>query len=173
MFKLLHKIDIRHIFTGHIDTFVDESTGAKLWSDFVLFYASPIVLSVVLYAQGVILSDTALDISTNALAILAGLLFNLLVLLHSLSWPKGTHPLQETAHRLSVQVYANIAYCIVSSLVALIAVIIAANTNSCSKSRLIISAVSAYLIAHFGLTMVMVLKRIYVVLQDDFSSRDE
>ena len=173
MFNLLQKIDLRHVFSGHVNTLVDEETGSKLWGDFLIFYGFPFVVSIILYVRGVILSDVALDVATNALAILAGLLFNLFVLLHSLSWPKKTHPMKDTGRRMAEQVYTNIAYCILVSLIALVALIISANSSSCSRVRLISSGVSVYLIVHFGLTMLMVLRRTYIIIQDDFSSKDK
>ena len=172
MLNLLQKIDLRHVLSGHVNTLVDEETGSKLWGDFLIFYGFPLVVGVTLYVRGVILSDGALDVATNALAILAGLLFNLFVVLHSLSWPKITHPMKETGRRLAGQVYANIAYCILISLIALVALTISANSSSCGRARLIFSSVSVYLIVHFGLTMLMVLRRTYIIIQDDFSSKD-
>ena len=172
MIALLHKIDLRDVFVGHLKTLVDESSGARSWGDYGLFYGCPLVLGAALYVCGVGLSDGALSIATNVLAILAGLLFNLLVLLHGLSWPRETHPLRKTARKFAAQVYANISYSIVCSLVALVSLIVAANLDAPGRGRLITSTISTVLVVHFGLTMVMVLKRMYVILQDDFSSQD-
>ena len=172
MIALLNKIDVRDVFVAHLKTLVDHSSGTRSWGDYLLFYGFPLCFGAGLYVLEVSLSDSSLRIATTALAILAGLLFNLLVLLHGLSWPKEKHPLRRTALELEKQVYANIAYAIVSSLIALVALIVAANFDTSNRVRLIAGAIAACLVVHFGLTMVMVLKRIFAILQDDFSSRN-
>ena len=173
MIALLNKINVGTVLAGHFRTLVDESSGSRSWGDYGIFYGFPVVLGLFMYLLGMGLSNAALIITTTSLSILSGLLFNLLVLLHRLSWPGASHPLRKTARSFVGQVYANISYSIVASLTALVLLIVTANLEVENEVRFITSAMAASLVVHFVLTMVMILKRMYVILQDDFSSKNE
>ena len=167
---LLEKIDLRVIIANHFHTLVDDRSGEKSVPDLILFYIFPVVVGAFLTATGVRLSDGTISIISTALAIFAGLLFNLLILLHSLSW-RSPHPLRQTAIKLAKQVYSNIAYVIVVSLLLLLMLVVVANLNVCSAYRLYWEAAAIIVAAHFILTICMVLKRMYVLLQDDMKHR--
>lgn len=167
---MLAKVDIRAIWGNHIATLKDERTDQTSYPDLFLFYAVPVVLGALVYLVGVRVSDNAIDVLTNALAILAGLLFNLLVMLQTIKWP-DEHPQKRSLLELATQSYHNIAYAIIVSLVALVLLVVSANYTSGSEGRAILgSAVSAAVI-HFGLTMCMVLKRMHSMLKVDFDHR--
>ena len=168
---LLRKIDLRAILANHFATLVDDASGRKSGADFFLFYAVPVLPAAVMVWRDVLLSDGAIGIMTTALAILAGLLFNLLVLLHRLSGPDESHPVKGKARELAKQVYANIAYTIIVSLVSLIPLVIAANFDSSENGRGVYGFIAVYLVIHVVLTLFMVLKRMNVMLQDEMSSR--
>lgn len=167
----IDKIDPTPICAQHWATLVDDNTGATRPRDVVLFYGVPAVLAVALAWYGVRLSDSALGILTNALALLAGLLFNLLVLLHGLVWPPKDHPMQQTAQRLGSHVYANIAYSILISLVALLPLAVASNYERGQSGRSVAGLIAVALVSHFGLTMFMVLKRMTTMLRAEFDGR--
>src|SRR5262245_11965074 len=114
---LIDKIDPWPICTNHFKTLVRDDTGQRSVSDLLLFYGSPLALFAIVAGLRVGASDAAVNIMTNALALLAGLLFNLLVLLHGLALPDESQPLRATARRLASQIYANISYAILISLI--------------------------------------------------------
>jgi len=165
------KVDPRAIIVGHWRTLADDRTSRHSVNDVLLFYAAPAVVAAALWVLKIPLSDNALNIVTNALAILAGLLFNLLVLLQSLSLPAADHPLQKAGRRLAEEIYSNIAYSIIVSLVALIPLIVAANFDVHDKGRLIAGSIATYIVIHFALTMGMVLKRMHVMLEDEIAHK--
>jgi hypothetical protein len=136
----------------------------------ILFFFIPATIALGFVPLNVRVSDDALNILTNALAILAGLLFNLLVVLQGVRWPED-HPLKRTALRLATESYNNIAHAIVVSLVTLVFLVTGANYPFESTGRLVLGTVASFLVLHFGLTMFMVLKRMHAMLLNDFASR--
>ena len=110
---LLQKIDVRDIVVGHLKTLRDASTSKASAYDYVLFYVVPIVPALALVYFGVKLTDGTIAVLATALSILAGLLFNLLVLLHTLTWEKRGDPFDREVDELMAQLHVNIAYAIV------------------------------------------------------------
>jgi hypothetical protein len=168
--SVLAKIDIRPIWTNHLSTLKNEQTGKTSVGDLFVFFAIPLIVAGGTVWLNVYVSDSALAILTNALAILAGLLFNLLVLLHTVKWPED-HPQKNSLLRLAKESYNNIAHSIVVSLLTLVFLVTASNYPSRSSGRLILGTIAICLVVHFGLTMFMVLKRMHAMLHTEFSSR--
>src|ERR1043166_3204386 len=161
--SILSKVDVRAIWGNHLATLRDERTGKTSVSDILLFFGTPATVALALFLIDVRVSTDALNVLTNALAILAGLLFNLLVVLQSVRWPPD-HPLKKTALQLATESYNNIAYAIVVSLLTLVFLVPAANYPPASTGRLVLGTVAAFLVMHFALTMFMVLKRMHAML---------
>lgn len=172
MTSILNKIDLRDVVRGHLATLVhDNKEQTRNVGDLILFYAVPTVVALLVLLFQVTMSDNAIDVSTNALAILAGLLFNLLVVLQSLGLPQSGKGIAKVARRLAKQVYSNIAYAILISLFALVALLIASNYERNSLGRSVAGTVATLLILHFALTMGMVLKRMHVMLKTEFETK--
>lgn len=170
---LLDKVDCRDIIGQHLDTLVHEKAGGqstRSWEDYLLFFGVPLLFGAGIVTLGVRMSDNAINICTNALAILAGLLFNLLVVLHGLALPQSGRDIAKTARRLAKQIYSNISYSILVSLFALASLLLASNYSTTGRVRLVFGTISAVLILHFALTMGMVLKRMHVMLKQEFAT---
>jgi hypothetical protein len=158
---VLDKIDIRDLLRDHYRTLVVYPSDKRSLGDYILFLGAPAAIVAVLSWQHVTLSDNAISLLINALAIFAGLLFNLLVLVHGLARSRG--PTGEGDTRLLLtSVYANIAYSILLSLLTLVPLVIAANATC--RSREIAAAFAIFLVSHFTLTLLMVLKRIHALV---------
>ncbi len=167
---LLQKIDMSSVFAGHFKTLVDYRTGKTSKADLILFYVIPILLGGGFSYTGVRFTDDAIGITMTALAILAGLLFNLLILLHGLS-TSDAHPRRERVLKLARQVNSNIAYGVVVSLVAMVTLVVAANLDDNHAYRAWSEGASMIIVAHFVLTMIMVLRRMHVMLQDNLDTQ--
>jgi len=158
---VLSKVDIRDVLRDHFQTLVSYATGKRSWGDLLLFFGIPLILTVAAVVRHITLSQEAISLLINALAIFAGLLFNLLVLVHGLSRTRG--PTGEGDTRLLLMsVYANIAYSILLSLFTLVPLIVAANTRCLTRD--IACWIAVLLITHFGLTLLMILKRIHALV---------
>lgn len=166
MTGFINKINVKAIVLGHLETLRDAETGSRT-GDVVLFYVFPLLAALVCAVIDLKLNSDAIDVLTNALAIMAGLLFNLLVVLQSLtaSWSR---PRNERIRLFTKEIYNNIAYAIVASLSAIVPLAIAAASSQTGTPFKVWSAVSIALVVHFGLTIFMVLKRMHAMLSTEF-----
>jgi hypothetical protein len=162
------KIDVRDIVRDHFATLVDYETGRRSFSDHVLFVVVPLVGSGVLLLLGIDLSETAVNVLITALSIFAGLLFNLLVLLDSLADRKQAPTGDSDARLMMKGIYANTAYAVLIALLTLVPLCLFTLTQNCTV-RVVTSGLSYFLIGHFLLTLLMVLKRIHALLSHEFS----
>jgi hypothetical protein len=162
----LSKINVWDIIIEHFKSLRDASTAKTSVPDILLFYASPIAPVVVMAAYGVKLTDSTISVLATALSILAGLLFNLLVLLHSLQIPPRDADYDRMMKRFMSELHANVAYAIVVSLVALIPLVIGSYYGPDDWRRTSCGILAVYLTVHFALTMAMVLKRMDTMLQE-------
>lgn len=165
---MLAKIDVRDIVHDHFATLVDYSSGRRSGSDYVLFLVLPAAVTALLLYLRICLSEAAVNVLITALSIFAGLLFNLLVLIDGLADRKSPPTTAEDARQMLKSVYANIAYCVLISLVTLVPLCISALTNN-PIANLVTSGLVYFLLGHFLLTLLMVLKRIHALLSHEFN----
>lgn len=160
----IDKINVVDIWRDHLRTFVDAGNDQRRASDYLLFYALPAVPVVALAYFGVNISIETTDVLATSLSVLAGLLFNLIVLLHSLDLKKWEAPRGAAVKQLFWELHSNIAYAIMVALVTLVP-LVAATYFQAGLVRRALGYVVAYLGLHFILTMGMVLKRTDTMLQ--------
>lgn len=75
---MLEKVDIRDVVRDHFRTLVSYNTQRPSVLDYLLFYGIPGGISAIAIWSCIQLSDNAINLLINALAILKGFLFNLL-----------------------------------------------------------------------------------------------
>ncbi len=165
---MFSKIDIRDIVRDHFATLVDYETGRRSFSDHILFVVIPLIASGVLLLLRIQLSEPAVTVLITALSIFAGLLFNLLVLIDSLADRKAAPTGDSDARLMMKSIYANLSYAVLISLLTLVPLCLFALTQNCTV-RVVTSGFSYFLISHFLLTLLMVLKRIHALLAHEFS----
>jgi hypothetical protein len=164
---LIQKINVWEIVTGHWKTLEDDRDQGRAGDVFV-FYVLPALVVAARAYRGILLSVGAMGVLTNALAIMAGLLFNLLVVLQGLS--ANTRARNDRVREFARNVYDNIAYAIVISIAALVPLTVAANIETPTRLMFRLACWAAmWLVLHFSLTLVMVLKRMYKMLQTEFA----
>ncbi len=164
---MLSKIDIRDIVRDHLATLVDYRTQKASRPDYVLFFFVPAVAAATLMYLKVRLTDAAVNVLITALSIFAGLLFNLLVLIASLVDKRSAPTGASDARQVMRSIYANIAYSLLVSLLTLLPLgVFATLKDGLTKNSAM--ALSYYLIGHFALTLLMVLKRMHVLLSFEF-----
>lgn len=167
MMFLIDKINVWEILVGHWSTLKDDTDDSYTW-DVVLFYGVPAAIAGACAYTGILLTSGAIDVLTNALAIMAGLLFNLLVVLQGLS--AANRPRNERVRTFTREVYNNIAYAIVASLVALVPLAVAADYGDSQYFGFRLAGwIAMALVIHFALTLFMVLKRMHSMLKLEFS----
>ena len=162
------KIDVRDLVRDHLATLVDRRTGRKSALDLTVFFVLPLIASAALAARGWTLSREASSILITALSIFAGLLFNLLVLVHGLI--RRDDPLLQVDERVLLkQIYANISFATLISLTALVPLVGQALWNDAGWPGRLLSSLSYFLIGNFLLTLFMILKRVHTLLGNEFA----
>ena len=163
------KLDIRDIVVDHFRTLVSAKTEKRSLWDYVLFLGLPLILACTLFQLDVELSREAVAAMINALAIFAGLLLNLLMLLRGSAKAGVQDGLGALRRKVAEQLYANIAYEILVTLVALILFLWMAIQETARTSEAL-RALGFFLVSHFLLTLFMVLKRVHRLMADELST---
>jgi hypothetical protein len=166
------KIDIRRIVIAQIHTMKDNSTQRYSVPDLVLFFLFPSLLGAVGSYYGWKFNADVLNALLAAFSIFAGLLLNLLLLIYTFS-SQTDHPpaLTKARNQLVKELHDNIAY---SILVSIVIVVVAMVTVAYLKMHETpsepafttpwVTGTVIFLTINFILTLLMILKRIYTML---------
>ena len=165
---MLSKINIGRIVRDHLATLQDDATGRRMKSDYLVFFGLPIVVAFFLaFVLNLSVNQGAVGILVTSLSIFAALLFNLLLLIYDVvsKVEQGSRKLKE---RYLSQVYSNISFAILVSIVSIIVLLVAYFDLDGSCFALATSFVVYYLVTLFLLTLFMILKRVHILLSREF-----
>jgi FtsH-binding integral membrane protein len=166
------KIDIRRIVIAQIRTMRDNSTQKYSYSDLLLFYGLPLLLSCVAPYFHWKFNADILNALLTAFSIFAGLLLNLLILVYTFS-SQTEHPtaLAKTRTVLIKELHDNIAYAILVSMVIVVITMVAVAYLKMHETPLAmtftvwwLTGIIIFFTLNFVLTLLMILKRIYIML---------
>lgn len=163
---MLRRLDISQIIRDHLNTLYAADTNQRSWGDVTLFFVFPGAVALVLLWLGdVRLTPPVANEIITALAIFAGLLFNLLLLTHSLIGNSVAE--KGVVKRVIREIYANISF---ATLIALTIILISLGSLLGQNPTfvLIVSGVVIYFLTNFLLTLLMILSRIHTLLSRDF-----
>lgn len=172
---MIGKIDFRAIVSDHYRTLTNENArgeGKQSGLDFILFYLVPVIVAAAAIGFHLILGKNMGNMLITALAVFAGLLFNLLILIFDITnkpRPDGT-TLTKDKIRFLNEIYSNIAYAILISLLTIVIVLIhyLFLTLNLNFGFYISAFVVYFLCGNFVLTLFLVLKRVHKLLDTEF-----
>ena len=165
---MFSKIDVRCIVSDHLATLQDAATGRRMKTDYFVFFGLPIVVAFCLaFVLNLSLNQGAVGILVTSLSIFAALLFNLLLLIYDVvrKVERGSQGLKET---FLSQIYSNISFAILVSIVSIIVLLVAYFDLNGSCFALATSFAVYYLVTLFILTLFMILKRVHILLSREF-----
>jgi FtsH-binding integral membrane protein len=175
---LFSKIDVRIVVRDHLGTLRQGvSGGAPERRDLLLFFGIPAVPLVVLPILGIWLTNSSIGTLETAISVFAALLFNLLVLIYEVGRREqsveerssGDQSKAEVRREFLQQVHYNVAFAILVSLVLIVVLLPGVLVES--KASLVFSSVCFYYLGTvFLLTLLMVLKRMHILLKDEYQS---
>lgn len=157
------KINVSNIIRDHIKTLVNDNTKRMGLSDILTFILVPIAIASVLVHFKIYI-DNSVNYIISGLAVFTGLLFNVLVIIFDILKRENGNQLRL---RILQQVLSNISFTIFLSLFTIIIVLLTTVENLCIK--LIVNWVSIFLLTEFVFTLLMILKRMYALFQEEFS----
>lgn len=169
--EVFEKIDATPIIRGHIQTLRKHGTNQLSFADLFTFFALPFLFAGVGGVFHVGLTVNAVNGLLTAFSIFAGLLFNLLVMVLSfLAATQGSpqERLLVLRKELLRQLTANLSFAILCSLIVVGICVSALSTTETAYIRQAPTILLFFGTANFLLTLLMILKRMYALLQNDF-----
>jgi hypothetical protein len=170
---MLDKIDITQIVKGHFSTFRDYGTGKVSYSDYILFIAAPLALSLLGIWKGFAFGAMAVNGLLTAFSIFAGLLFNLLLMVLSfLQSTQGSATDRTLIIRKNLlrEITSNLSFAILVSVLIVIIAVVSLSMLEDDKRPIPLGATFILLFGalNFALTLFMLLKRMYALMQNEF-----
>jgi hypothetical protein len=166
------KIDITRIIVAQVRTMRDNATQKYSTPDLLLFYGLPVLLAAGAVHYGWKFNADVLNALLAAFSIFAGLLLNLLILVYTFS-SQTEHPAALTRNRMALikELHDNIAYSIVVSIfIVVVTMVTVAYLKMHEKPLEVaftgrwVTATVIFLTMNFVLALLMILKRIYIML---------
>jgi len=169
---MFEKMNISRIIFDHISTLKDYGSGKYKLGDIIIYIGLPIIVSILLIYFNFILNSNMVGILITAMAIFAGLFFNLLVLVYDVTLKSNKTKEDPNGIKSSLlrETYANISFSIFISLIMLILLISFYLFDENRGYVMCISFLVYLLFSVFILTTFMVLKRIHILLSKEFNA---
>lgn len=187
------KLDIRLIFSNHLSTLYDSNNQApgtkpkySKW-DITVFYLIPFIAPILIVIFKVTFTQPAITASIVVASIFSGLLLNLLILILSLvdrtrtnsnNQHNGKH--RQQRKQMLTETFYNVSYAafiaLVLASIATVGLLLYSSQNrsvmpetcaSTSIYKIILAAGLAYLSLHLILTVIMIIKRVYILISTD------
>jgi hypothetical protein len=168
------KINVKRILGDHFETLKDYRTGRYSIMDLAVFLGIPLAASALLIWYGYRLGDDLANILLTSLSIFSALLFNLLLLVYDVTIKEGgSETRSEMRRNLLKQTFANISFVILVavSAVILILLVLILEPNALRLPHAMASFLIFYLVGVFVVHLLMILKRVHILLTEEFSSR--
>lgn len=175
---MFSRIDIRKILKAHFRTLQNINQKGTSFSDIFLFILLPFACSLFLIYFDVTIKNQIANLVT-ALSILAGFLFNLLAIIHtSLGKIKNRIKSKEEQtkslkFKFANEIHSNISYNILIALFLITVLVIFGfdikfdtKIGSCIYNKSL-NLICIFLLIHFLLTLLMILNRIYILLDKE------
>lgn len=160
--KILEKINVAKIISKHIGTLKNYNTNKLGFDDFITFIFIPLIVTGLLIYFDIGLSDRATNIIITTLSILVGLLFNVIVIIFDIIKRDSTKKIK---NKLLEELLTNISYSILLSIFIIVFTLLTYINNELSNT--IFTGIVYFLIGNYFLTVLMILKRMYQLFDNE------
>lgn len=160
--KILIKINVGRILAGHFKTLRNHNTGKVEFDDVFTFLILPIIGASTLSCFGIQLNDSATNIIITTLSILVGLLFNVIVIIFDIIKRDSSKKMK---NELLNELLTNISYSIVISILIICVTLL--TYIDIATIRSVATWVVFLLIGNYFLTVLMILKRVYILFVNE------
>ncbi|MBW3521347.1 MULTISPECIES: hypothetical protein [unclassified Chryseobacterium] len=175
---MFSRININKIIIAHYKSLSNLNDRKIAINDLIIFILFPFLIAIVLIYYNISIKSQVANLIT-ALSILAGFLFNLLAIIHS-SLGKirdeiRQQNLEENSlkYKFANEIHANISYNILIAILTIVTLVVSGlNIEFNNKALKYISfcflnSICYFLLIHFLLTLVMILNRVYILLDKE------
>ena len=163
---MISKVNIFPIIQGHLKTLSDRTGEHIMWRDVIGFYGLPALVAIILVWKQVVFQDKYINIGLVAHTVFIPLLVNVLFLIFSIVDQGNVHR-SPKRKRLLDQLYDNVSYLIVISILSLFALAVY-SVNSLPNCLVWLDrGVLYFLCLHGFLTALMVVKRIHILISKE------
>lgn len=164
---MFDKVNVALIVRDHFETLRyyrhGNTPGRRNWFDLLLFFGLPTALAVILtWFYGEVQGDLA-TMSATMLAVFAALLFNVLVFVYD----RKRKDQDALRGRYLNEITSNVSFAILVALCGIITLMILKFVKTCVEAELTFSGVTYFLLALFILTLIMLLRRLYIFHKHD------
>ena len=171
---MLSEIDVREIFHDHFSTLTNYSEEEIRKTDLFVFFGIPAIISLALVVWCGPLPANLIVVIGTSLSVSAGLLLNLFILTYNtvMNAKKDTPPERTVVRKeFATQIISNIAFAIVISLTIVVLVLFLGITHKFISHlfALILTGFIYFFGAVFGLKMLLLLKRTYILLKGELN----
>lgn len=168
---MFSKINLTCIVVDHHATLRHSAKQRASGEDVFLFWVSPFILGLLLTGAKLGVSKDLVNLLVTSFSVFAALLFNLLVLLYSLVQSPGAKEEKSRAKRLLLQqIYANVSFSILVAIITILCLII--RYVDIPFNLPYVTGTTTWLSTSFSimfvLTLAMVLKRVHILLGEEF-----
>ncbi len=182
---MLSKINIVSIIKDHLKTLKNFQSGKYYWGDIFIFFVLPLIATIILIFKDFSLKDELVQILITSFSIFTALLFNLLLLTFDIVKKNITvnsneenkkenaedksefDVLQKIKILLLKEIYANISYSILMSILCLVFLMLT-QVEIKGIYLIIIKAFIFFISINFLGTLFQILKRIHSLLSNEF-----
>jgi len=172
---MFRRINIIKIVIAHYKSLRNINRKGISYNDLILFFIFPLLISIPCLYYNISIKSQISNLATT-LSILAGFLFNLLAIIHN-SLGKIKKKLHENLQEQNMlkltfanEIHSNISYNILVAIFLLVLIFILGLEFSHEEfqfSHNFINFISIFFLIHFVLTLLMILNRIYVLLDKE------
>ena len=167
--KILVKINVLKIIQAHLLTLVDARTKKSGYDDWITFFIIPLLFAMGIFQFQLPLGYNAITIIITSLSIFVGLLFNMVILVFDILKRDAT---KEIKNSLLKQILANISFTIILS-IFIIGLSLLALLKNYPTIKVITDFVIYFFLAFFFLTLTMILKRMYVLFENEMKEMEK
>lgn len=175
---LFNKVDLSGVIRGHFATLRDNRFGESIsYGDLGLFFGLPVLFGCGLLFYHFGFRVDAVNGFLYAFSVLVGLLLNLLVLIVSMPSAKPPSNVNHARRlRLIKEIFANICFAVVVA-VLVVCTALGALSYMRSNAGATTGGVATFLLSsltlNFVLTLLMVLKRMYILLDKELEGASD
>ncbi|MEG0188129.1 MAG: hypothetical protein RR447_09105 [Algoriella sp.] len=175
---MFSRININKIIIAHYKSLSNLNDRKIAINDLIIFILFPILIAIVLIYYNISIKSQVANLIT-ALSILAGFLFNLLAIIHS-SLEKirdeiRQQNLEENSlkYKFANEIHANISYNILIAILTIVTLVVSGLNIEFNNKTLkyisfcLLNSICYFLLIHFLLTLIMILNRVYILLDKE------